>query len=64
MSYVCFKWFSGWMPFLSDPLLLELASLSFYSLMLIVPQPPNLFVFVFMAHSSVFVRLVSESDVL
>lgn len=25
-SYVCFKWFSGWISFLSDPLLLALAS--------------------------------------
>lgn len=47
LSYVYFKWFSVWMLFLSDPLLLALTSLSFYSLMLTLPQPANLFVSLF-----------------
>lgn len=42
LSYVYFKWFSEWMPFLSELLLLALTYLSFYSLMLTLPQPPDL----------------------
>lgn len=42
LSYVYFKWFSEWMPFLSELLLLALTYLSFYSLMLTLPPPPDL----------------------